>query len=315
MEDSVKNSISTPKALWLLLPGWLRGLIRTMRLKQWTKNGFVFIPIFFDRQISHLDPLLRVLAAFVLFCIMSSAVYVLNDIVDVERDKQHPRKKHRPIASGLLPIPVAKVAAIALPVFSLGGALLFSPPLAIVLGLYYAKDLLYSFSLKNVVIVDVMVLASGFILRVVAGVVVINVTRFSPWLYVIIGMLALFLAVGKRRQELILLAERAHSHRATYKEYNLPLLDDMLRMVTTSVILTYTFYTFESQTALGGQWMLLTVPIAIYGIFRYLYLIHVKGEGGAPDEIVFKDRPLLISAIVFALMVGFVIYILPRILA
>lgn len=308
----MENSISAPLAIWRMLPGWFRGLIRTMRLKQWTKNGFVFIPILFDRQITHWDSLARVVLAFALFCLMSSAVYVLNDIVDVERDKQHPKKKHRPIPSGQLPIPIAIVGAVALPVISLGGAILLSPPLALVLGLYYAKDLAYSFSLKNIVIIDVLALAAGFILRVVAGVVVINVTHFSPWLYVVMGMFALFLAVGKRRQELIMLAERAHTHRATYKEYNLPLLDEMLRMITTSCLITYTFYTFEAQTSLGGQAMLLTVPIAVYGIFRYLYLMHVKGEGGAPDELLFKDRPLLISVIVFVLAVGFIIYVLPR---
>ncbi|MCS6873031.1 MAG: UbiA family prenyltransferase, partial [Anaerolineae bacterium] len=167
---------------------------------------------------------------------MSSAVYVLNDIIDVERDRLHPKKRHRAIPSGQLPMPIAIFAAISLPAVTLIGALFVSVPLTLVLIAYYAKDLAYSFYLKNVVIVDVITVASGFIMRVVAGVVVINVTNFSPWLYVVVGALALFLAVGKRRQELIMLAEAAQDVRATYKDYNLPLLDDMLRMVTNATL-------------------------------------------------------------------------------
>jgi 4-hydroxybenzoate polyprenyltransferase len=310
----VEKSAAASIPFWNLLPAWMRGLIRTMRPTQWTKNGFIFIPILFDRQITHLDPLLRVMVGFGLFCLTSSAVYLLNDIVDVERDRLHPKKKNRAIPSGQLPIPIAIVAAILLPVISIGGALFFSVPLALVMLAYYAKDLAYSFYLKNVVIIDVLTLASGFVLRVIAGVVVITVTQFSPWLYVCIGMAALFLAVGKRRQEMIMLADNAKEVRATYKEYNMALLDEMLRMVTTSLLMAYTLYTFEAPTNLGGQMMLLTVPIAIYGIFRYLYLIHVKGEGSAPDELLFKDKPLLFTAGLFVLAVGLIIYVLPKVL-
>ncbi len=298
-------------ALWRLLPAWLRGLIRTMRPSQWTKNLFVFIPILFDRQLGQIEALARVVAAFALYCLMSSAVYVLNDIVDVERDRLHPRKKHRAIASGQLPMPIAIFAAISLPILTLIAALFVSVPLALVLIAYYTKDIAYSFYLKNVVIIDVITVASGFILRVIAGVVVINVTNFSPWLYVVVGSLALFLAVGKRRQELLMLAEAAQDVRATYKDYNLPLLDDMLRMVTSATLISYTLYTFEARTNLTGSLMLLSVPFALYGMFRYLYLIHVKGEGSAPDELLFKDKPLLLTAIVFALVVGALIYLPP----
>ncbi|MFQ3534832.1 MAG: decaprenyl-phosphate phosphoribosyltransferase [Aggregatilineales bacterium] len=298
-------------AMWRVLPGWLRGLIRTMRPNQWTKNLFVFIPILFDRQLGQLDALARVCAAFGLYCLMSSAVYVLNDIVDIERDRLHPKKKHRAIPSGQLPMPIAILAAVSLPIVTLLSALLVSVPLALVLIAYYTKDLAYSFYLKNVVIIDVITVASGFIMRVIAGVVVINVTNFSPWLYVVVGALALFLAVGKRRQELIMLAEAAQDVRATYKDYNLPLLDDMLRMVTNATLISYTFYTFEARTNLTGSLMLLSVPFALYGMFRYLYLIHVKGEGSAPDELLFKDKPLLIAAVLFVLVVGGLIYLPP----
>lgn len=310
----MEKTSAVPVALWRWLPAWFRGLVRTMRPTQWTKNGFIFIPILFDRQITQVEPLARVLVAFLLFCLMSSAVYVLNDIVDVERDRLHPKKRHRPIAAGQLPMGIAIFAAVALPILSIGGALLYSLPLALVLVAYLAKDLAYSFYLKNVVILDVLTLASGFILRVVAGVVVITVTQFSPWLYVCVGMLALFLAVGKRRQELILLADSAQNVRATYRDYNMALLDDMLRMVTTGSVMAYVLYTVEARTSLGGAYMLLTIPLAIYGIFRYLYLIHVRGEGSAPDELLFRDKPLLVAVGLFVISAGIIIYVLPRLL-
>jgi len=250
---------------------------------------------------------------------IASTVYLINDIVDVEKDKLHPKKKHRPIPAGQLPIPIAFAAAIVLPVVALSTAALLPAqgttipagwPFGLILVAYLLLQIAYSFALKNMVIMDVLVIAGGFVLRVIGGVVIINVTNFSPWLYVCFGMLSLFLAVGKRRQELMLLAGAAKDHRATYKEYNLPLLDDMLRMVTTGSVLAYTLYTVEAQTKLAsGPAMLLTIPFVVYGIFRYLYLIHVKGEGGAPDEVLFKDRPLLIDVIAFVVAVGAIIYL------
>lgn len=309
MESSISNSF----ILWRILPAWLRGLIRTMRLKQWVKNGFIFIPVLFDRKISlsNPQPLINVMIAFGLFCLMSSAVYVLNDLVDVRRDQAHPKKKFRPIASGQLPIPIARIAAIVLPIIAFGGALFFNVPLAIVIALYYLKDLAYSFYLKNVVVLDVLVLASGFILRVVAGVVVISVTNFSAWLYICVGMLALFLAVGKRRQEMVLMGSDAGSTRKILKEYNIDLLNDMLRMVMSGSIMSYSLYAIEARTSFGGQLMIFTIPFMLYGIFRYMYLIHVKGEGGAPDEVLFKDKPLLTSVILFVLASGVIIYVIP----
>jgi 4-hydroxybenzoate polyprenyltransferase len=309
----VESSISNSFILWRILPAWLRGLIRTMRLKQWVKNGFIFIPVLFDRKISlnNPQPLINVLIAFGLFCLMSSAVYVLNDLVDVQRDRAHPKKKFRPIASGQLPIPIARIAAIILPVLAFGGALFFNVPLAIVIALYYLKDLAYSFYLKNVVVLDVLVLASGFILRVVAGAVVISVTQFSAWMYICVGMLALFLAVGKRRQEMVLMGSDAGQTRKILKEYNIDLLNDMLRMVMTGSIMSYSLYAIEAGTSFGGQLMIFTIPFVVYGVFRYMYLIHVKGEGGAPDEVLFKDRALLISVILFVLAAGVIIYVIP----
>jgi 4-hydroxybenzoate polyprenyltransferase len=288
----------------------LIGLVRAMRPKQWAKNGLIFIPVLFDHKISlsNPEPFLRVVLAFIMFSIAASAVYLINDIRDVEADRLHPKKRNRPIASGQLSMEIAIAGAIIMPIVAVGGALLFSIPLAIILVVYILKQIAYSYYFKHIVILDVIVLAAGHILRVIAGAVVITVTNFSPWLYVCTGAGALFLAVAKRRQELILLGVDAQDVRATYKEYNMPLLDDMLRLVMTSCLLSYTLYTVEAKTNLGGPAMLLTVPFIVYGIFRYLYLMHVKGEGGAPDELLFKDRPLLIDIVLFLLVAGFIIY-------
>lgn len=308
MVEIVKTSLV---GLWMTVPNPVRGLIRTMRPKQWTKNGFVFAGIMFDQQIDAPDSFLRVLATFVLLCFAASTIYLINDLVDIERDKLHPKKKNRALPSGQLPASWAIVAAVILPVVALGGSLLLDPALTLVLAGYLVLHIAYSFYLKNIVILDVFALAGGFVLRVVAGVVVIEVTNFSPWLYVCAGMLALFLAIGKRRQELILMAEDAGDFRATFKDYNLPLLDDMLRMITTGTVLTYALYTIEAQTIRGnGHRMMLTIPFVVYGIFRYLYLIHVRGEGSAPDELLFKDIPLLSAVVLWVLAVGTILYVI-----
>ncbi len=303
--------VKTPlKQIWITVPAPIRGLIMTMRPKQWTKNGFVFAGILFDKQLLDKEPLARVILAFFLLCLAAGSIYIVNDLVDLERDKLHPKKRNRPLPSGLLPKSWAIVAAVILPFITIGIALSYSLPLAAVLAGYIALQLVYSFWLKNIVIMDVFAIAAGFVLRTVAGIVVIHIANFSPWLYVCVGLLALFLAVGKRRQELLLLADGAESHRDTYKDYNMPLLDDMLRMVTTGCVLTYILYTIESQTIRSsGYWMLLTAPIVLYGIFRYLYLIHVRGEGSAPDELLFKDMPLLATVVVYGLAAGIILYL------
>jgi len=306
------ETVKTPlKLLWVTIPAPVRGLIRTMRPKQWTKNGFVFAGILFDQQLFKPDPFARVLLTFVLLCLASSAIYIVNDLVDIERDRTHPKKRNRPLASGQLPVVGGVTAAILLMLIALVGSLLFSLPLAAVVAIYLTLHIAYSFWLKNVVIVDVFAVAAGYILRVIAGVVVIDITNFSPWLYVCAGLLALFLAVGKRRQELIMLADGAETHRPIYREYNMPLLDDMLRMVTTGCVLTYMLYTIEAQTIRSnGHRMLLTIPFVVYGVFRYLYLIHVRGEGSAPDELLFKDIPLLMTVILWVSSAGIMLYVL-----
>ncbi len=296
--------------IWNTLPTPVRGLIRTMRPLQWAKNGFVFAGILFDQQLTRMEPFARVLVAFVLLSMVASTIYLVNDLVDIDRDRLHPRKRHRALPSGQLPVRWAKIAAVILPALALVLSILLAWKLTVVLIVYLGLHLSYSFWLKNIVILDVFAIAGGFILRVVAGIVVIDVSSFSPWLYVCAGLLALFLAIGKRRQEMLLLDTNAEDIRTTYKDYNMPLLDDMLRMVTTGSVLTYMLYTIEAQTIrTNGYRMMLTIPFVVYGVFRYLYLIHVRGEGSAPDELLFKDAPLLTTVVLWVCSVGIMLYV------
>jgi 4-hydroxybenzoate polyprenyltransferase len=287
------------------------GLIRTMRPKQWTKNAVIYAGLIFDGQLFAPGAFVRVTLSFFLLCMVASTIYIINDIVDIESDRQHPRKKYRALPSGQLPMRLAIVAAVILPLFSLGVATLYSPQYTVVLISYFVLHVLYSFLLKNVVIIDIMAITAGFVLRVAAGVVVVKVANFSPWLYACSGLLALFLAIGKRRQELILLAENAQNVRVTYKHYNLPLLDDMLRLVTTGTFIAYLLYTIEAPTikVANTNIALVTVPFVLYALFRYLYLIHVKGEGGAPDELLLRDMPLLASIMLWGLSFIIILYL------
>lgn len=293
----------------------LIGLVRTMRPRQWTKNVIIYAGLVFDGQLLVFNSLLRVTAAFILLCLVASTIYIINDLVDIEADKQHPRKKKRPLPSGQLPKRLAIIAAIIIPSVSLTAAALLSPQFAIVLILYFVIHVLYSFWLKNIVIIDIMAITAGFVLRVAAGVVVVQVANFSPWLYACTGLLALFLAIGKRRQELILLAENAQNVRATYKDYNLPLLDEMLRLVMTGTFVAYLLYTVESNTiqVVNTSLALITVPFVLYGLFRYMYLIYVRNEGSAPDELLLQDRPLLASILLWGLTFVGILY-LPNVL-
>lgn len=283
-----------------------------MRPKQWTKNLlFVFPAIIFDGQLFVPDAFSRVFATFLLLCLVSGTVYIINDLVDIESDRKHPRKKNRPLPSGKLPISLARAAAVIIPVFAIGASAFISYRLMAILLTYLGIQLLYSFRLKHVVIIDVMTITAGFVLRVAAGVVVINVQQFSPWLYVTTGFLALFLAVSKRRQELILLGDTANEVRRIYREYNLPLLDEMLRIALIGTLLTYTLYTIETSAPLlaGTNLALLTVPFVMYGLFRYLYLIYVEGEISPPDEVLLKDRPLQLTLVGFGLLCVVILYL------
>lgn len=283
-----------------------------MRPKQWTKNVlFVFPAILFDGKFFQLQPLLNVFMAFVLVCLVAGTVYIINDLVDIESDRQHPRKRNRPLPSGQLPVRLAVVSAVTIPALALAAALWLNWRLAVVLLAYLVLQLLYSFVLKHIVIIDVLAITAGFVLRVVAGVVVIEVTNFSAWLYVVTGLLALFLAISKRRQEILLLGENAGDVRPIYRTYNLTLLDEMLRIATTSTFLTYVLYTISRPlpTLAGATPSLATVPFVMYGLFRYLYLIYVMGETSPPDEVLLKDRPLQIAIALFAITWVILLYV------
>ncbi|MCB9421086.1 MAG: decaprenyl-phosphate phosphoribosyltransferase [Ardenticatenaceae bacterium] len=288
----------------------LIGLLKTMRPRQWPKNGFVFIALLFDRQLLIPASFLHTLAAFVLLCLMSSAVYIMNDLADIESDRQHPKKKLRPLPSGQLSVGVAKVAAVIFALGSLVAGFVLAIDFGLILLGYLMMQIAYTFWLKHVVLLDVFIITTGFVLRIAAGVTVIDVQRFSPWLYVFGGFLALFMALGKRRHELTLLGENAHSHRAILNEYNLDLIDRMLGVVMTSAVVSYSLYTFLAEGLPDNHVMMLTIPFVLYAIFRYLYLIHIRNEGGAPEEILLRDRPLQVTLGLFGVVVFIALYIL-----
>jgi 4-hydroxybenzoate polyprenyltransferase len=285
------------------------GLLKTMRPKQWPKNGFVFVALIFDGKLLDWASVWPTLIAFLLLCLMSSAVYIMNDLADIESDREHPTKQKRPLAAGQLSPVVATAAAIIFAVGSLLVAIWLAVPFALILLSYLVIQIAYTFWLKHMVLVDVSIVATGFILRIAAGVTVIAVQRFSPWLYLFGGFLALFMALGKRRHELKLLGDNAGNHRAILDEYNLDLIDKLLGIVTTSAIVAYSLYTFLAEGVPENHAMMLTIPFVLYGMFRYLYLIHVRQEGGAPEEILLKDRPLQVSLVLWGLVVFLALYI------
>ena len=287
----------------------LSALLKTMRPRQWPKNIFVFAPLVFDKQLFLLGPFLRTAAAFVLFCMVSSAVYIFNDLFDIEADREHPEKKNRPIPSGRLPLGVAWAAGILLVGFAIVLGYLLSSSFALVVAGYFLLNLAYSKWLKHILILDVLILAACFVLRVGAGVTVIHVERFSPWLYVVMTLLALYLGFGKRRAELALLSSEASAHRKVLDNYTIPLLDQYIMIVSGTTIVAYSFYTFSAPNVPANHTMMLTVPFVMYAIFRYLYLVQIKHAGGAPEEILLSDRPFQISLVLWGLVVLAVFYL------
>lgn len=287
----------------------LTALLKTMRPRQWTKNVFLFAALVFDKQLFTLDSFLRTLGGFALFCLVSSSVYIFNDLADIEADRQHPVKKNRPIPAGQLPVGAAWAAGILLVVASLGLGYLLSPAFSAVLGVYFLINMAYSKWLKHVPILDVLIIASGFVLRVGAGVTLIHVERFSPWLYVVMSLLSLFLGFGKRRAELSLLAKGAGSHRKVLEGYTLPLLDQYIMIVSGTTIVAYSLYTFSAPNVPENHSMMLTIPFVVYAIFRYMYLVQVKQEGGAPEEVLLTDRPFQAAMVLWAASVLVIFYL------
>src|SRR6266498_1593171 len=282
----------------------LKPLIKAMRPRQWTKNGFVFFALIFDKQLFLIKPFIRTVEGFALFCLISSAVYLFNDIADMEADRNHPEKKFRPIASGKLPVSVARTTALLLTILAIPLGYLLSPAFALVLLVYLANNLLYSRWLKHISILDVMIVSSGFVLRVAAGVILIYpVERFSPWLYMITILFSLYIGLGKRRAEIDLLAENASTHRKVFEGYTIPLLDQYITIVSGMTIVAYSLYTFSAPNLPANHTMMLTIPFVVYGIFRYLQLIQTGHAAGSPDEVALKDRPLQIAVLLWGLAV------------
>jgi 4-hydroxybenzoate polyprenyltransferase len=286
-----------------------RAALVSLRPHQWSKNLLVFAALAFSKHLFEADAVLRSLLAFTLFCGLSGTVYILNDVADVERDRLHPRKRHRPIASGQLASSTAIRFAAALGALCLGLSTELGLPFAACALAYLLLNVVYSLNLKNVVILDAITMSLGFILRPVAGALAISV-RISDWLLVCTFLLALFLALSKRRHELVSLADDATGHRLVLAEYSPYLLDQMISVVTASCLMAYAFYTMAPETVEKYQTDRLawTIPFVLYGIFRYLYLVHQKEQGGSPTDVLLADRPLLVDVALWAVAVVLIVY-------
>jgi 4-hydroxybenzoate polyprenyltransferase len=285
-------------------------LLAAVRPRQWTKNLLVFAGLIFSQSLHEPALVARSVAAFVLFCLLSGGIYLINDVLDAERDRLHPQKRHRPVASGRLPAPVALAVGIILLVAASLAAFALSLRLGVVAVAYAALLSAYSAGLKHVVIVDTLIIAAGFVLRALAGVVVLGI-ELSHWLLLCTILLALFLTFGKRRHELLALEAGAADHRPILEEYSPQLLDQMIAVVTASTLMAYALYTMapETQAKLGTTRLPLTIPFVLYGIFRYLYLLYRRDLGGNPSELFVTDRALLLSVALWGVSVIVILYV------
>ena len=307
MHDNLPSMDGTPQATGRThLSRW--PLLQALRPEQWVKNLVVLAALIFGQKLTDPGAVGRSLAALAIFCALSACVYLLNDLRDMEQDRLHPAKRHRSLAAGRLQPATAWIAAVVLAVLALAASLALPPAFFWCAAGYLALNLAYSFGLKNVVILDVLAVAGGFVLRAIAGAVVIPV-EFSNWLVLCTLLLALFMVAGKRRHELTLLQAEAGSHRASLEEYSIGFLDQMITVVLSATVVAYSLYALSPEVAgrLHTQAMPWTVPFVLYGIFRYLYLIHHRGEGGNPTRILFTDRPLLIAVLLWVLAVAVIL--------
>ena len=290
----------------------MKPLLASLRPHQWTKNLIVFAPLALSKHLFEPDPLLRALAAFAIFCGLSGTVYLVNDVVDIERDRLHPRKRLRPIASGALSTRAATLAALVLALSCLSASFVLGTSFGLWALAYLLLNLAYSFKLKEVVIVDAIALALGFVVRAVAGAVVIGVV-FSEWLLICTILLALFLTFCKRRHELTTLEASASEHRKSLEEYSPYLLDQMIGVVTASCLMAYASYTTAPETIEKFRTDRLpwTIPFVLYGIFRYLYLVHRRELGGSPTDILLTDWPLILDVVLWAAAILVIVYTAP----
>lgn len=290
------------------------GLLKSLRPKQWSKNLLVFAGFLFTIQQRHPPgTLLSVFAAFGLFCAVSGATYIINDVIDAERDRKHPRKCKRPIASGAVPIKAALIFAVLLLTGAIYASFRLDSYFGMLICAYCLLTASYSICLKHIVIVDLFAIAAGFVIRAVAGAVIVRAidpftglihrVEISPWLLVCTSLLALFLGLAKRRSELTTLEDGAIEHRATLSQYNIPMLDQMLSISAAATLMAYCLYTFTSlsKTGQAHPYMMMTVPFVIYGLFRYLFLIHDRNAGGHPELVLLEDKPLLINLFLYVI--------------
>lgn len=280
-----------------------------MRPRQYAKNAFIFAPLFFDRQLFNPRSLLLTILGFIILCILSSGVYVLNDLVDVESDRNHPQKKYRPIASGKISIRSAKIFCVILFAAAFTGAFFLNKSFFLLCVLMVLINIAYSFKLKHIPLIDIITIGILFLIRVYSGSVLIRVNIFSPWLYIVTFMLALYLGFGKRRAELASLQGAENNTRPVLDGYTVSFLDQLISIISAVIIMSYALYTFSGPAIPSNNRMLLTIPFVVYGIFRYLYLIQVKHQGGAPEEVLFSDRWLQGTIVLYAISVIFALYL------
>ncbi len=285
-------------------------LVRSLRPLQWLKNVVVLAALVFSGQLFVVESLARAVAATLIFCCASSAMYLVNDLRDIEGDRVHPKKRHRPIAAGLLSTGLAATTAAVLSGLAVLGAWLVGPPFLAVILTYGALMLAYSYGLKRLVILDVFAIAAGFVLRAVGGGLAIDVP-VSPWLYLCTLLLALFIGFGKRRHELTFLEDEAVRHRSNLASYTVPLLDQFISLIGAAIVMAYSLYTFDAPNLPENHAMMLTIPFVVYALFRYLYLIQ-RGDGGAPEILLFADRALLVSIAGWGLVSVILLYLAPR---
>jgi 4-hydroxybenzoate polyprenyltransferase len=287
----------------------VRDIIRLLRPTQWSKNTVLFAALIFSKHLFDPSDVLWSILGFLAFCAVSSGAYVMNDLRDCERDRQHPLKSLRPLPSGRVRWGTAVMLSVTLTVGGLLGALVLGSGFGGLTAVYFLLQVAYTFSLKDTVILDVMSIATGFVIRAVAGGVLIAVP-VSPWLIICTFLLALFLGFCKRRHELILLDDRATDHRTSLREYSPYFLDQMISVVTASTVVAYAIYTVspEVREKLGTDQLYLTIPFVLFGIFRYLYLVHQKEEGGNPTQLLLSDRPLLVDVLLWIVTAAMLLY-------
>ncbi len=288
----------------------LRGLIVEMRPQEWAKNLLVFSGVIFSKSLTDINNLWISLLGFTVFCAASSGVYIFNDLCDLKHDREHPVKRNRPLASGALNVNLARFAMAVLFAIATIGSLALSHGFALVIAVYLITCLAYSLKLKDIVILDVIVIANGFVLRAISGAILIGVD-VSEWLVLCTSMVALLVGFGKRRHEMVLLENSAGNHRRSLSDYSLQFLDSIMAICAGAALITYALYTRADETVarVGSRGMLVTIPFVVYGVFRYLFLVQKGMEGGSPVRILYFDRPTRRNLLLWILIVILVLYL------